>query len=436
MKAREAATRKDCEEKSDVDMDSSLEGEFNRRNGNPNENNDILCNGDVPPDGAKMVVKRKVPGRLWNDHGSESFKRKYLRDGRGRKLSRHDPHVRRMPRIPEAGSQSLRSVSPTTSTFVPELMKIFAKKEHDSTNKIAAEVSLNVDLDFEDEVPVPELPNKNAVYVIQPLPLSPSGSESVEVVPSDSGSAFDEHSLTLEPQDLSTTVCSFAVEKCESDSKCGASRDQEKERNSDCLSNRGVLQERATKVMNDKHDLSQSEAHAKHSSITLLGHNIGERNFSRYDDDHIPTNGQQFCRSESKLPSLGILPQFQRLIHDPNHQQSALHLYSLPDTVNFMRHLQNTSMDSNSENRKRSRVFIDPISETPKLEQWFAVDSHPSTSSIEEYTSELNCSVYRQRFPKLEPKNVQLWFKNHRAKVKRLKIENSPASILDSFVDS
>lgn len=437
VKTIATAARKDCEEKFDVDMDSSLEAEFSRISRNPKESNDTSCNGSVPPDGAKMVVKRKVPGRLWNDHDSESSKRKCLRDGRGRKPSRRDQSVDRTPRTPEAGIHpSQRSVSPA-SAFVPELMKIFADRRHNGANKTAAEVGLNAD--FDDEVPIPELPNRNAVYVVQPLPLSPSGSESVEVVPSDSGSAFDEHSLTFEPQDLSTTVCNSAGEKCEPDSKSDASRDREKEMILDRSSNHSVSQEHATKATNDTLDLSRSEAldevRAERSSIAPLGH-FGDGNFSRYDNDYVPTNGQQFCRSDDSkipsdhLPSFGILPQFQRLIRDPKNQQSALHAYSMPDAVNFMRHLQNNGIDGgNGENRKRSRVFIDPISETPKLERWFAVDSHPSASSVDEYTNELNGSVYRQRFPKLEPKNVQLWFKNHRAKVKRSKIENSPASI-------
>jgi len=68
---------------------------------------------------------------------------------------------------------------------------------------------------------------------------------------------------------------------------------------------------------------------------------------------------------------------------------------------------------------KRSRVFIDPLTEIPRLERWFADDTHPSSYVIEKYTEELNRSPYRQRFPRLEPKNLQLWFKNHRAKMKR-----------------
>ena len=73
--------------------------------------------------------------------------------------------------------------------------------------------------------------------------------------------------------------------------------------------------------------------------------------------------------------------------------------------------------------KKRSRVFIDPLSEIPQLEQWFEEDTHPSSYMIEKYTSHLNNSDYRQRFPPLEAKNVQLWFKNHRAKVKRARFD-------------
>lgn len=79
-------------------------------------------------------------------------------------------------------------------------------------------------------------------------------------------------------------------------------------------------------------------------------------------------------------------------------------------------------IDPNGNNNgtgKRSRVFIDPLTEIPKLERWFSDDTHPSSYIIEKYTEELNRAPYRQRFPRLEPKNLQLWFKNHRAKMKR-----------------
>lgn len=72
--------------------------------------------------------------------------------------------------------------------------------------------------------------------------------------------------------------------------------------------------------------------------------------------------------------------------------------------------------------RKRNRTFIDPVTEVPRLEHWFTANTHPSHNLILKYTEELNRMPYRQKFPRLESKNVQFWFKNRRAKCKRLKM--------------
>lgn len=77
---------------------------------------------------------------------------------------------------------------------------------------------------------------------------------------------------------------------------------------------------------------------------------------------------------------------------------------------------------ASDERRKRNRTFIDPVSEVPVLEQWFSMNTHPSHNLILKYTDELNRMPYRQKFPRLESKNVQFWFKNRRAKCKRLKM--------------
>lgn len=77
---------------------------------------------------------------------------------------------------------------------------------------------------------------------------------------------------------------------------------------------------------------------------------------------------------------------------------------------------------SKAERQKRHRAFIDPVSEIPKLEQWFTKDTHPSHFVIEQICDDLNRGEFRSRYPKLSPKNIQLWFKNHRAKVKRMRV--------------
>ena len=73
-----------------------------------------------------------------------------------------------------------------------------------------------------------------------------------------------------------------------------------------------------------------------------------------------------------------------------------------------------------SSNSRRNRIFIDPISEVPILEEHFKKETYPDHYLIEKICSDLNRGEYRRKYPKLESRNIQLWFKNHRAKVKRL----------------
>ena len=49
------------------------------------------------------------------------------------------------------------------------------------------------------------------------------------------------------------------------------------------------------------------------------------------------------------------------------------------------------------EKRKRNRTFIDPVSEVPRLEEWFILNTHPSHALIARYTDELNLLPYRQK---------------------------------------
>ena len=62
------------------------------------------------------------------------------------------------------------------------------------------------------------------------------------------------------------------------------------------------------------------------------------------------------------------------------------------------------------EKRKRNRTFIDPVSEVPRLEEWFILNTHPSHALIARYTEELNRLPYRQKVHFLV--NSDLWLQN------------------------
>lgn len=112
----------------------------------------------------------------------------------------------------------------------------------------------------------------------------------------------------------------------------------------------------------------------------------------------------------------------------PGHMtHGGLPMHYLPYNAQYYSQLQEKSHSKSHshslEKKRRTRVFIDPLTEIPKLEKWFAEETHPSAYMIDKYCEELNQSEYRQKFPKLESKNVQLWFKNHRAKIKRIRLD-------------
>lgn len=107
---------------------------------------------------------------------------------------------------------------------------------------------------------------------------------------------------------------------------------------------------------------------------------------------------------------------------DPNHNR-VNHLHKNASTNSLSAPKANGS--------RRNRVFIDPISEVPILEHYFSIETYPDHYLIEKICDILNKGEYRYKFPKLEARNIQLWFKNHRAKLKRLKTAASESTIAD-----
>ena len=83
------------------------------------------------------------------------------------------------------------------------------------------------------------------------------------------------------------------------------------------------------------------------------------------------------------------IPQMQGSHHPAGH-----HGQSHPSLGAGGLNLSN-SFNSSDERRKRNRTFIDPVTEVPKLEQWFSMNTHPSHNLILKYTEDLNRMPYR-----------------------------------------
>ena len=321
-----------------------------------------------------------------------------------------------------------------------------------------------------DSVEVPELPNRNAVYVVQPLPTEEMD-EVVRIREEDMEDPADKSSIP------SQDVVQLKEESSPSekpDHKTDAT-DATPEMNATPKASSPLDQEQATDLsMRSRRDSSDSgtarDVHSVSDDHVTDSHPLAVNNLSlslkrkRMEEDEEGYMSSSAGGSPSPPAPTGLLPAVPSPItpglpHQPQHhpmqlqqvQQHALQMAAMSHALN-MHYMHPGNMyspasmvspspykdlgpsnpgqtspggmsDSSAEKKKRSRVFIDPLSEIPKLEKWFLEDTHPSSYMIEKYTEELNRSTYRQRFPRLEPKNVQLWFKNHRAKVKRARLE-------------
>ncbi|XP_031336977.1 uncharacterized protein LOC116166246 isoform X2 [Photinus pyralis] len=139
----------------------------------------------------------------------------------------------------------------------------------------------------------------------------------------------------------------------------------------------------------------------------------GSPEFERHLQNRAPNDGLE--RLTTGFPLVPNSMFSQSIMYMSHYIPGLSHAATSPNSSNVL----GMSAD---ERRKRNRTFIDPVTEVPRLEQWFSLNTHPSHNLILKYTEELNCMAYRQKFPRLEPKNVQFWFKNRRAKCKRLKM--------------
>ncbi|XP_060068151.1 uncharacterized protein LOC132548313 [Ylistrum balloti] len=314
---------------------------------------------------------------------------------------------------------------------------------------------------------VPYLPNKNAVYIV-PYPYhGPFMSHD------------SSHDQSKEPCDLSQSrrpVSSPDIKKekdlCDSKSD---SADEEME----VIDTMETHQEKSpVSIKEEKQDLADVECVTdliKGVKDDVDRISTGEREAPQSngmhmsdseDDDDMESDYEEQSNEDSesshKLSSLSYKKDFSEADYLSNHisrmpttPTSGLHqplhiphfphplaMHYFPMNTHFMaqqsaaarlhqhqqqqtpQHPHHKTSPGSAHRKRRTRVFIDPMTEIPKLEKWFTEDTHPSSYMIDKYCEDLNRSEYRQKFPKLEPKNVQLWFKNHRAKVKRMRVSS------------
>lgn len=303
---------------------------------------------------------------------------------------------------------------------------------------------------------LPYLPNKNAVYML-PYPIHghyPTPEESrlftensrgqnQNISNEDSREPFDlsqsrNSSQDKSPVEIKTEIPSPVNREPENTHLKQEADDSENNNKSSPVVN-GCKSE----------DSSPSQHNINHSNGRSVSDSEGED--SEFEDDQ-SNIGSESSHEAANLSiknnmenqgylsnGLGHLQKTSTGLHQPLHIPHFPHplaMHYFPMNTHFMAQqaarynqqqqqtspMSRSNSSSNTHRKRRTRVFIDPMSEIPILEKWFAEDTHPSSYMIDKFCEELNRSEYRQKFPKLEPKNIQLWFKNHRAKVKRMRL--------------
>lgn len=294
---------------------------------------------------------------------------------------------------------------------------------------------------------MPELPNSNAVYIINPHHDSSLNERKIEVVtPVDDISVPDDVNNDDQPQDLSRNA---VIER----SRSWLSPEQKSTNKHQSLSD---VDDGQSLDSDTDNKLRPAGKNVNDESQKSPDFNL-ELSRSQEQQQQTTENILPFCNQQLQHSQQRTAMQLAAMSYSMNLRQymqsAAVGVYppgvinSLPvagsasgnhatykETEKGHKESDRTSTSSSlddggggNEKKKRTRVFIDPLTEIPRLELWFIEDTHPSSYMIEKFTEELNNSPYRLRFPKLEAKNVQLWFKNHRAKVKRQKFDLSPS---------
>ncbi|KAI6204944.1 hypothetical protein M3Y94_00736000 [Aphelenchoides besseyi] len=168
-------------------------------------------------------------------------------------------------------------------------------------------------------------------------------------------------------------------------------------------------------------DLNATMAAALQSIPMSLFNTAGLGGFS-LNGDNVSQSLAQFAAAQSQAN--GISTQSLLPTDSDNHRHSTRstphHRAASASTQSAATNGSSAQNPQNGPGGARSRLMFDPLSELPILERWFEENPHPGWLQIEQYTDSLNSLPYRQNYPPISTHNVKIWFKNRRAKCKRL----------------
>lgn len=179
--------------------------------------------------------------------------------------------------------------------------------------------------------------------------------------------------------------------------------------------------------------LNKQNQHSKNSSSTNLSvetrlvNNINESNKS--NNYASPSSSYSSASSTSSASSFKAI-QSQTVIKSAHSDDNlSFHNIQLEQLQKQFQQESNSSQNFSKEKKQRERTTFDPHEEISRLMQIFEQTHHPSRYQIASICDSLNSLACRKDKKPLEPYNIQYWFKNARAALRRKsKSENSNQS--------
>ncbi|KAI6224264.1 hypothetical protein M3Y99_01416400 [Aphelenchoides fujianensis] len=186
-----------------------------------------------------------------------------------------------------------------------------------------------------------------------------------------------------------------------------------------------------------KGDLNAQMAAALQSLPLNLFSSAGLTGFSLGGDSAVSQSLAQFAAAQSQAAGINTQALINAASGDserhhsraPSHHRTASASGQSAGSNGANSAAAAAQQQQNGPGGARSRLMFDPLTELPILERWFEENPHPGWLQIEQYTESLNSLPYRQNYPPISTHNVKIWFKNRRAKCKRLNTDPPSSKI-------
>lgn len=248
---------------------------------------------------------------------------------------------------------------------------------------------------------------QHSEYHMKSSPSAPS--EDIDNLSQHSDDEIDDTDRTASPQlPLSLTMhernrspeSNLMVKRERSDSPDPSNDNFTKNESKKNNNNNGAASDHSRENIDDQDTHSKIDRPSSSSARSIQSDDLDVDDQDNHNLDDYRTPSPDSSRRDLSFPivnnsmfsqSIMYMSHYMPQIHGGHNQPS----HGPPNTGIGPAGMNLSNSFANDERRKRNRTFIDPVTEVPKLEQWFSMNTHPSHNLILKYTEDLNRMPYR-----------------------------------------